>query len=77
MIPEDNLIRYGKKIREPVILYLIIQNRLISYMFSFLSLTELKCTVKKKQTQHVCSCVVEDTIYINIKYFYKETFFVF
>lgn len=66
-----------KKLRVPVILYLIIQNRLISYIFSFLPLTELKCTVKKNQTQHVCSYVVEDTIYINIKYFYKETFFVF
>lgn len=67
-----------KKLRVPVILYLIIQNRWISYIFSFLPLTELKCTVKKKnQTQHVCSYVVEDTIYINIKYFYKETFFVF
>lgn len=43
-----------KKLRVPVILYLIIQNRLISYIFSFLPLTELKCTVKKKKPNPAC-----------------------
>lgn len=78
MILDGNWIWYGKKIKSAsnFVFNYTKQINIIYFLLSSLDWIKMHCK-KKNQTQHVCSYVVEDTIYINIKYFYKETFFVF